>query len=62
MQHGVLDETVSVDGVIALEAALRPLYATMPERLHLELYPSLGHVYPDEMEQQAVEWIARFMK
>ena len=62
MQHGTLDETVSVDGVIALEKSLRPLYATMPERLHLELYPGLGHAYPDSMEERAVEWIARFMK
>ncbi len=62
MQHGVLDETVSVEGVIALEEALRPLYADMPERLHLELYPGLGHVYPDEMERRAVEWIAQFME
>ncbi len=62
MQHGVLDETVSVEGVIALEKALRPLYANTPERLHLELYPGLGHVYPDEMEQRAVEWIGRFME
>ncbi len=62
MQHGTLDETVSVDGVIALEEALRPLYANTPERLHLELYPGLGHVYPDEMEQRAVEWIMRFME
>jgi fermentation-respiration switch protein FrsA (DUF1100 family) len=62
MQHGTLDETVSVEGVIALEEALRPLYAYTPERLHLELYPGLGHVYPDEMEQQAVEWMTRFMR
>ena len=62
MQHGTLDETVSVDGVVALEKALRPLYADAPERLHLELYSGLGHVYPDEMEQRAVEWIARFME
>ncbi len=61
MQHGTLDETVSADGVIALEKALRPLYAAAPERLHLELYPGLGHVYPDSMEQRAVEWITRFM-
>jgi pimeloyl-ACP methyl ester carboxylesterase len=61
MQHGTLDETVSVDGVIALEEALRPLYAATPERLHLELCPGLGHAYPDEMERRAVEWIARFM-
>ena len=61
IQHGTLDETVSVDGVIALEEALRPLYEAAPERLHLELYPGLGHVYPDEMERRAVEWIARFM-
>ena len=62
MQHGTLDETVSVDGVIALEKSLRPLYASAPERLHLELYPGLGHVYPDSMEERAVEWIARFMR
>ena len=61
MQHGTLDETVSADGVIALEEALRPLYADAPERLHLELYPGLGHVYTDGMERRAVEWITRFM-
>lgn len=61
MQHGTSDETVSVDGVIALELSLRPLYAATPERLSLELYPGLGHVYPDEMERRAVEWIGRFI-
>ena len=60
MQHGTLDETVPVNGVIALEERLRPLYAQTPERLHLELYPGLGHVYPDDMERRAVEWISRF--
>ncbi len=62
MQHGNLDETVSADGVIALEERLRPSYAQTPERLHLELYPGLGHVYPDDMERRAVEWITRFAK
>ena len=61
MQHGTLDETVSVDGVVALEQSLRPLYAAAPERLHLELYPGLGHAYPEEMERRAVEWVARFI-
>ena len=61
MQHGTLDETVSVDGVMALEQSLRPLYASAPGRLHLELYPGLGHVYSDDMERRALEWIARFM-
>ena len=60
MQHGTLDETVPADGVIALEKRLRPFYAQSPERLHLELYPGLGHSYPDEMERRAVEWISRF--
>jgi len=60
MQHGTLDETVSADGVIALEERLRPLYAATSERLHLELYPGLGHAYPDEMERRAVEWLTRF--
>ncbi|MGI4790688.1 MAG: alpha/beta hydrolase family protein [Janthinobacterium lividum] len=61
MQHGTLDETVSVDGVIALEKSLRPLYAANPERMHLELYPNLGHVYTDGMQKRAEEWITRFM-
>lgn len=62
MQHGSLDETVPVDGVIALEERLRPLYAPAPERLHLELYPGLGHSYPDDMERRAVEWMTRFIE
>lgn len=62
MQHGSLDETVPVDGVIALEERLRPVYAQMPERLHLELYPGLGHVYPDGMEHRAVKWMTQFME
>ena len=62
MQHGTLDEVVSVDGVVALEQALHPRYANAPERLHLELYPGLAHAYPDEMERRAVDWIARFMR
>lgn len=62
MQHGNLDETVPVGGVLALEERLRPVYAQMPERLHLELYPGLGHSYPDDMERRAVEWMVRFGK
>lgn len=62
MQHGTLDETVPVDGVIALEERLRSLYAAAPERLRLELYPGLGHSYPDDMERRAVEWMTRFQK
>ena len=62
MQHGTFDETVSVEGVIALEKRLRPLYVHAPERLHLELFPGLGHAYTDDMERRAVEWLARFQK
>lgn len=61
MQHGNLDETVPVEGVIALEERLRPLYAAAPEHLHLELYPGLGHVYPDDMERRTVEWMTQFV-
>ena len=60
MQHGTLDETVPVDGVVVLEERLRPSYTQAPERLHLKLYPGLGHSYPDEMERLAVEWITKF--
>ncbi len=62
MQHGTLDETVPVEGVIALEERLQPAYAQAPERLRLELSPGLGHVYLDDMERRAVEWMTRFMR
>ncbi len=42
MLHGVIDEVVPADGVIALEERLRPLYAAHPERLELRLYPEPG--------------------
>jgi pimeloyl-ACP methyl ester carboxylesterase len=61
MLHGAQDEMVPADGVIALEERLRPLYTAQPERLKLELFPGLGHAYPDEMLKQTVDWFERFL-
>jgi pimeloyl-ACP methyl ester carboxylesterase len=61
MLHGAQDEMVPPDGVIALEERLRPLYAAQPERLKLELFPGLGHAYPDEMLRHTVDWFERFL-
>ena len=59
MLHGTADTTVSVEGVIALEARLRPVYAKFPERLSLVLFPELGHSYTDEMQARSVAWLAQ---
>ena len=61
MLHGAQDEMVPADGVVALEERLRPLYAAQPERLKLELFPGLGHAYPDEMLRQTVAWFERYL-
>ncbi len=61
MLHGATDEVVAVDGVVALEQRLRPLYAAHPERLRLHVYSDLGHHYTDDMMEQSVAWIARFL-
>ena len=62
MLHGTTDDVVPLDGVIALEARLRPLYAAQPERLALTLYPGLGHHYTDAMLARTAEWFERFLK
>jgi predicted esterase len=61
MLHGAVDEVVSPDGVVALEQRLRPLYATHPHRLALELYPGLGHSYTDDMLRRSVAWMQKFL-
>ncbi len=61
MLHGSADAVVPVDGVIALEEKLRPLYASFPERLKLQLYPNLGHDYPDEMLTSTRAWFEQFL-
>lgn len=59
--HGSQDEMVPPSGVIALEERLRPLYAEYSERLKLELFPELGHVYTDEMLSMTVAWFHKFL-
>ena len=61
MLHGLQDEMVPPNGVIALEERLRPLYTAHPERLKLELVPELGHAYTDTMLQETVAWFKRFL-
>ena len=61
MLHGALDEVVPVDGVVALEQKLRPLYGDHPERLALEIYPGHGHSYSDDMLKRSVAWVAKFL-
>jgi len=61
MLHGAADTVVPPDGVIALEEKLRPLYAANPERLKLQLYPGLGHDYPDEMLTSTCAWFEQFL-
>ena len=61
MLHGTADAVVPPDGVIALEEKLRPLYASVPERLKLQLYPGLGHDYPDDMLARTCAWFERFL-
>ena len=61
MLHGTADAVVPPDGVIALEEKLRPLYASSPERLKLQLYPGLGHDYPDDMLARTCAWFERFL-
>ena len=61
MLHGTADSVVPVDGVIALEEKLRPLYASFPDRLKLQLYPDLGHDYPDDMLTRTCAWFERFL-
>ncbi len=61
MLHGTEDTVVTPDGVIALEKSLRPLYAAIPERLELHLYPGLGHDYPDDMLLRTRAWFERFL-
>lgn len=61
MLHGTADAVVPPDGVITLEEKLRPLYASAPERLKLQLYPELGHDYPDDMLTSTRAWFGRYL-
>jgi len=61
MLHGSLDQVVPVEGVIALEKNLRPLYRSHPERLELQVNPELGHEYTDDMLRHTRTWFERFL-
>lgn len=61
MQHGDADERVPIQGVQTLVRRLAIDYQDMPERLDLAVYPGLGHVYTEEMQARAVDWITRFI-
>jgi pimeloyl-ACP methyl ester carboxylesterase len=58
--HGVVDETVPLQGSARLFGALTPFYTRDPERLRLVEYPGIGHELTSEMAIEAVMWTQKF--
>ena len=60
MSNGEDDTLVQISANRRLESALRPHYIRM-ERLALHAYPGVGHSIPDEMWQQTLGWLTRWL-
>jgi dienelactone hydrolase len=63
-QTGDQDSGSPVDGVHAIEAAVRPVYELYgrKEAFQSVVYPGLGHVYTREMWDKTVDWLTRDLK
>jgi hypothetical protein len=58
---GDTDPTSPVDGIHAIEDAVRPIYALYGAQDSFQsiVYPGQGHVYTPEMWQRTLTWLAR---
>lgn len=63
-QTGDQDAGSPVDGVHAIESAVRPVYELYGKTGHFEsiVYPGLGHVYTQEMWDKTLAWLTRDLK
>jgi dienelactone hydrolase len=60
IQHGELDDLVSVEPDRFFYERLKPLYSDHPERLDFVAFPNAGHEVPQEMVANTLDWLARF--
>jgi dienelactone hydrolase len=58
-QTGDQDTGSPVDGIRAIEAAVRPVYRLYGEEQNFQsiIYPGLGHVYTQEMWTKTLKWL-----
>jgi dienelactone hydrolase len=63
-QTGDQDAGSPVDGVRAIESAVRPVYRLYGKETNFQsiLYPGLGHVYTQEMWNATLIWLAENLK
>jgi dienelactone hydrolase len=59
--NGELDDLIPLECAQSLYEALRPQYQATPERLKMKVYPGVGHEYTHEMEDEAVDWLKRYL-
>lgn len=60
-QTGDQDAGSPIDGVRAIESAVRPVYRLYGHEANFQsiIYPGLGHVYTQEMWNATLEWLAK---
>jgi dienelactone hydrolase len=63
-QTGDQDLGSPVDGIRAIEAAVRPIYRLYGEESNFSniIYPGLGHVYTQEMWTKTLQWLDEKLK
>jgi dipeptidyl aminopeptidase/acylaminoacyl peptidase len=63
-QTGDQDSGSPVDGVQAIDSAVRPVYRLYGEENNFEniVYPGLGHVYTPEMWKRTLAWLDKELK
>ncbi|MBC8102679.1 MAG: alpha/beta fold hydrolase [Cytophagales bacterium] len=60
--HGEADETVPLSGSARLYEALRPFYATEPQRLGFVPYVGADHSLAPAMAREAVAWMQKYLR
>ncbi len=63
-QTGDQDGGSPVDGIHAIETAVRPFYGLYAREQNFQsiIYPGLGHVYTPEMWQRTLDWLEQHVK
>ncbi|TLN06263.1 hypothetical protein FDZ71_11115 [bacterium] len=59
--NGELDDLIPLACAQSLYEALKPQYQATPEKLKMKVYPGVGHQYTHEMEDDAVDWLKRYL-
>jgi len=61
---GDQDQTSPVDGIHAIEAAVRPVYRLYGKESEYEsvVYAGQGHIYTKEMWRKTLEWMDTYLK